>query len=1143
MRKNKFKKYIFLLIIPLLFITGISSWIILNNTVFAPSYNPNSTSILFQAFDGQSGTYTKESQGPVSSNDKIKNENVSFSYRKADSNDFYTGGLPINAGTYDILIKDNSKYYVDEVVRYTINKADLSSVDISKLTIMPNVSPLVYGDILEYLGEATANGIKDDSSVPGDVYFYEGETETTSYKLTHTESTTTQVFDKSIKMIFSPSDNYSMNYNSIEFNINVEMSAVAYTGTSNKKYYSTIQNAITSLSGTSGTVYVIPNLGFEIINDENIEIPSGITVSIPYEGTSIKISANEISNMSENYADSDLANRQTLINMINGSDIIINSGGTLKIGGQTGPIGVAGKYTEVNLDEKSSIICEGTIECYGYIKENVNNAKNGLNQLYSNYNDNSYDAERFINIKSGGIFYTNIAMYDMKTVSELLSLNNSGIFPLSIFDFPNIQTYLQIDYGGIFNALCFLNAQGIAVNEELPIISKSNSMFILNEGNMGIEYCPANVTTTSTSSVTRVFVNGNLTQGTAKISVQNETITTDGKFLPLSYKFNIFINNNATYNTSQKIKVLPGGIFKINKGGSAIINNEFICYNGTESSKIEKYYNSSNSILINNGTLTLGENGKIGAYIQTEATDNSACLNFSNSTTDSVFTVTSTEGQDELIVSKTSEGLFVDQSNEGKSIYQFKSGSTVYSDKKGGQCWDGAKYALRTIKLTNGDSSILNPLFSFEINVKDNETSTTYTTTDFGDQNSSKLTFEVADGKYVNINLKRHKSAIFSDGTTFSSTGWYLVSKDMEIIVTPNNGVSIKIVTTMDSGNGQTTFTLYECEKEDGTFYQVGSWEAISNPPEVTALIVENWHFKITYVDGKSLNALYTSQLDSANFTIVSSTNTSATAVRFYSDTVYKADDSYVVTFPRKSSTCVASGTFVTLNDGSYKKVEDIKTGDQVLVFNHLTGNFDTSIVMYNAHDKESWTNVDIINLVFDNGTTVKMINEHAFFNLTLNEYSVFNYENVESFIGHEFFVLEDLNNINKSSAKLIDVYYTTEFTGVYSPVTANGLNCFTDGFLSIAGDFKGFYNIFEFDENQKYDEELMKQDIEKYGLYTYEDFKDYVPEVLFDAYQGQYLKVAIGKGHTTFEEILQLIDKYITDEKLPDDFVNMFPQ
>lgn len=254
--------------------------------------------------------------------------------------------------------------------------------------------------------------------------------------------------------------------------------------------------------------------------------------------------------------------------------------------------------------------------------------------------------------------------------------------------------------------------------------------------------------------------------------------------------------------------------------------------------------------------------------------------------------------------------------------------------------------------------------------------------------------------------------------------------------------------------------------------------------------------------------------------------------------------NSKITTISASSSTsCVITGTLINMADGTTKKVEDVKTGETVLVFNHLTGQFDTSIVMYNAHDKESWTNIDIINLVFDNGTIVKMVTEHAFFNLTLNEYSVFNYENVESFIGHEFFVLEDLNNINKSSAKLIDVYYTTEFTGVYSPVTANGLNCFTDGFLSITGDMKGFYNIFEFDENQKYDEELMKQDIEKYGLYTYEDFKDYVPEVLFDAYQGQYLKVSIGKGHTTFEEILQLIDKYINDEKLPDDFVNMFPQ
>ena len=228
------------------------------------------------------------------------------------------------------------------------------------------------------------------------------------------------------------------------------------------------------------------------------------------------------------------------------------------------------------------------------------------------------------------------------------------------------------------------------------------------------------------------------------------------------------------------------------------------------------------------------------------------------------------------------------------------------------------------------------------------------------------------------------------------------------------------------------------------------------------------------------------------------------------------------------------------MSDGSTKKVEEIKVGDEVLVFNHFTGEFDTSTVMYNAHDKNEWTDTNIINLVFDNGTTLKMINEHAFFNFTLNEYSLMNYTNVESFIGDDFFVYSD--GI-KSSAKLIDVYYTVEYTGTYSPVTINGLNCLTDGLLSIAGDMKGFYNTFEYDENQKYDEELMKQDIEKYGLYTYEDFKDYIPEILFEVYQGQYLKIAIGKGHTTFEEILELIEKYINNEKLPDDYIDSLPQ
>ena len=60
------------------------------------------------------------------------------------------------------------------------------------------------------------------------------------------------------------------------------------------------------------------------------------------------------------------------------------------------------------------------------------------------------------------------------------------------------------------------------------------------------------------------------------------------------------------------------------------------------------------------------------------------------------------------------------------------------------------------------------------------------------------------------------------------------------------------------------------------------------------------------------------------------------------------------------------------------------------------------------------------------------------------------------------------------------------------------------------------------------YDQEKMQADIEKYGLYTYEDFAEYVTYEQFVAFNGAYLKVAVGKGLITWEEILELIRAFV---------------
>ena len=82
----------------------------------------------------------------------------------------------------------------------------------------------------------------------------------------------------------------------------------------------------------------------------------------------------------------------------------------------------------------------------------------------------------------------------------------------------------------------------------------------------------------------------------------------------------------------------------------------------------------------------------------------------------------------------------------------------------------------------------------------------------------------------------------------------------------------------------------------------------------------------------------------------------------------------------------------------------------------------------------------------------------------------------------------------------------------------------------AMPGGIDGLFNIFEVDkETMMYDAEAMAADIAQYGLYTYEEFNALynVPEVMFDACGGQYLKVALGKGLITEEGLQNLIDRY----------------
>ncbi len=224
------------------------------------------------------------------------------------------------------------------------------------------------------------------------------------------------------------------------------------------------------------------------------------------------------------------------------------------------------------------------------------------------------------------------------------------------------------------------------------------------------------------------------------------------------------------------------------------------------------------------------------------------------------------------------------------------------------------------------------------------------------------------------------------------------------------------------------------------------------------------------------------------------------------------------------SSSCFATGTLITLADGSQKKIEDITFGDKILAWDFFTGSYaekEISLLVYHGDDEYT-----VVNTVYSDGTVLRTIGEHGVFDYDLNKFVYITAENCTDYIGHRFvkYVSKDAYEI----VTMVDAYTETEVTGSYSISSAGTSNAIAEGLLTVAPP-EDFYNWIEMDGKLHYDVEQFNADVEKYGLYDYEVFSDYVSYEQFVAFNGAYLKIPVEKGLFTFDYIIELINLYST--------------
>ena len=228
-----------------------------------------------------------------------------------------------------------------------------------------------------------------------------------------------------------------------------------------------------------------------------------------------------------------------------------------------------------------------------------------------------------------------------------------------------------------------------------------------------------------------------------------------------------------------------------------------------------------------------------------------------------------------------------------------------------------------------------------------------------------------------------------------------------------------------------------------------------------------------------------------------------------------------------ESEGCVTPDTLVTLADGTQKEIQHVTYEDMLLVWDFVNGKYvEMPAIVIRNH---GYDNYRVLKLTFSDGTTVDVISEHGFFDVDLNEFVMIGEDNVADYIGHRFVKANgDFTTITLESYSVRE-----EYTAAYSILTAIHYNCIMGEMFTLTPNVIGgnYFMPFEVGENMKYDEEKMQEDIEKYGLFTYEEFADLVTEEQFYALNAPYVKVAVGKGIITMDDLYRIIEELIPKE------------
>lgn len=898
-------------------------------------------------------------------------------------------------------------------------------------------------------------------------------------------------------------------------------------------------------NGVKDEIFVLPQEGTSACQavqvKESHTLKSGDSLKLPYESETTKPSDFTGSSVIDSSEGNVNTYRRSLVEMVNGSKLTIESGGSLIVGGIFNTKGVTGKYAEIAMDSNSSITCNGTMEVYGYIKEKTSTAKFSSKTNGKEMNEN--DPGRYVEFGSTGSLTCPLAIKDASSGGVMTSLNESGVCPTNEFNIQSIQTYTTFRYGSKAVALARMSAAGQTMEKQCGFVGKDgptskaeeNCVFYLKSGSsLSMEYVPAHPGITqpdANADFSKYVLSGQVNLGSLYLDVKVTTIDTTQYYFPLSYLMNLYIENGGEFTVDHRLKIYPGSSLTIKKGGILNLNSDLVVYTCADLANFDSsssfYYPVSrigvDGKLIDNGLFNVSATGHLGGNVS-HTNSGGSSADFSKADASNLI-ATSTEGTKKVAVNKQATGIFKTSHGFKESLIAAKQVITS-AEENGAFYWNG-KYETTVNISVQLTKEYDNNVYGYTISYADDANGANSAA--LSAENSTDIkSYQISNQKFVRFQTKRTAGiqVDFGDGVRkdIDQSIWYEVGDDdIHVYITPFEGVSVDITTSGNSGSGHVEYTLYESETQNGTFEQVG----YNNTGDLKVNVIKGRYFKFT--TKSSYGYYFTTKpvyKDGVKVGVHGSENSkSSTAKALGNNIVYYADGNYEFKFGWNF--CIIEGTVIALANGQSKKVEELADDDILLAFDHEKGKLVSARLFFNYHQNErNVVTAPILDLRFDDGTQIGIHVDHGFFDLTLGKYVYVNKDNYLGFIGHDF-VTVDCEKLGRT--RLVSGSVSVRTVRVYSPVSVYHLNVITNGLLSITGEIEGWFNYFDYDASLKYDSDKRDEDIRKYGLYTYDDFKDYIRKEIFDLLPIPYLKVSVGKGLTTKEKIIEVMKKYLS--------------